>query len=145
MPEQKIPFLNLFSAWRPEADLLPVAGACQVTAAVIDKAARSLRAEVECALVPGAELRARLERSLAAAYRMERVELNLHAPAAPAPVPPPIPVADAAPPPAEPEMDDVFKRTEEIRRQALKNLKLARPKEKKRDGCLLYTSPSPRD
>ena len=134
MPEQKIPFLNLFSAWRPEADLLPVAGACQVTAAVIDKAARSLRAEVECALVPGAELRARLERSLAAAYRMERVELNLHAPAAPAPVAPPIPVADAAPPPAEPEMDDAFKRTEEIRRQALKNLKLARPKEKKKDG-----------
>ena len=45
---QKIPFLNLFSAWRPGEELAALAGGYLVTGAVIDKAARSIRAKVEC-------------------------------------------------------------------------------------------------
>ena len=56
MPEQKIPFLKLFSAWRPEGELAPLAGESLVAKAVIDKAARSIRAEVVCPLPPSAEL-----------------------------------------------------------------------------------------
>ena len=43
---QKIPFLNLFSAWRPGEELAALAGGYLVTGAVIDKAARSIRAKV---------------------------------------------------------------------------------------------------
>ena len=164
MPEQKIPFLKLFSAWRPEGDLAPLAGECLVTKAVIDKAERTIRAEVACPLPPSPELKARWERSLAAAYRVERVELGFRdersaadpgrgqAPAAPAqapaaaavpaPVSPPPPAPAARP--AAPGMDDAFKRTEEIRRQALQSLKLSRPREKggsggpKRAGRLIF-------
>lgn len=49
---QKIPFLNLFSAWRPGEELAALAGGYLVTGAVIDKAARSIRAKVECPRMP---------------------------------------------------------------------------------------------
>mgnify|MGYP000127661688 CR=1 FL=1 len=70
---QKIPFLNLFSAWRPGEELAALAGGYLVTGAVIDKAARSIRAKVECPRMPEEGLRHQIEKSLALAYRVERV------------------------------------------------------------------------
>ena len=131
MPEaQKIPFLTLFSAWKPGGELAGIAEGLMVTRAVVDKAARSIRAEVECARAPEAPVKAMLERSLALAYRVERVELDLTEGSAAPPLPASEREQAAAPPPAAVvTADDPFARTEAIRREALKKLKLARPKE----------------
>ena len=61
---QKIPFLNLFSAWRPGEELAALAGGYLVTGAVLDKAARSIRAKVECPRLPEEGLRHQIEKSL---------------------------------------------------------------------------------
>ena len=150
---QKIPFLNLFSAWRPGEELAALAGGYLVTGAVIDKAARSIRAKVECPRMPEEGLRHQIEKSLALAYRVERVELEMGAAAATAPASAPVaaepaPAASAPPPPppAAPVEEDAmaaFRRTEEIRRRALAGLKTASPREKKAAsggtrGKLLY-------
>ena len=150
---QKIPFLNLFSAWRPGEELAALAGGYLVTGAVIDKAARSIRAKVECPRMPEEGLRHQIEKSLALAYRVERVELEMGAAAATAPASAPVaaepaPAASAPPPPppaAQVEEDAMaaFRRTEEIRRRALAGLKTASPREKKAAsggtrGKLLY-------
>ena len=116
MSEQKIPLLQLFSAWRPEEGLAALADSALVTGAVIDKAARSIRAEVLCARMLSPEEQAVWEHALAAAYQMERVELVITAPPAAAPAPEPGP---------EPVADDPFARTEELRRVALKKMKAA--------------------
>ena len=73
--EKKIPFMELFSAWRPEPALLPALRACMVTGAVIDRGARTLQAELECPLPLGEGVRTTLEGALAAFYRLTRVEL----------------------------------------------------------------------
>lgn len=104
---QKIPFLNLFSAWRPGEELAALAGGYLVTGAVIDKAARSIRAKVECPRMPEEGLRHQIEKSLALAYRVERVELEMGAAAATAPTSAPVaaepaPAASAPPPPGRP-------------------------------------------
>ena len=58
MPEaQKIPFLKLFSAWKPGEELAGLVSGYLVTRAVIDKHTRSIRASVECPNPPGEELR----------------------------------------------------------------------------------------
>ena len=153
MPEQKIPFLTLFSAWQPEEELAALAAGCTVTGAVIDRAARSISARVECPSLPADDLRRRWERSLADTYRAGRVVLELlrpqsEAPAAaehrPEPVPePPVeqasPAAEPSSPPREPAQQETgaeaaFRRTEEIRRQALQKLKVCRPAAKKQDS-----------
>ena len=60
MPEaKKIPFLKLFSAWRPESDLLPLVEGWLVTGAVIDKGTRRISARVECPRLPADALKAR--------------------------------------------------------------------------------------
>ena len=144
---QKIPFLRLFSAWRPPEELAGLVDQYLVTRAVIDKASRSIRAEVACSRLPDDGLRRQIERSLALAYRVEKVELDMAGEPAPAPTPsvpqapplermtaPAVPV-DSAPAPAP--ADDpqaAFRRTEEIRRKALAGLKTARPREKKPGG-----------
>ena len=81
MPEaQKIPFLELFSAWRPSVELMAIVQNYQVTRAVIDKHTRSIKAQVECANPPAEKLRRQIERSLALTYRVEQVELELSVP-----------------------------------------------------------------
>nr|WP_300167299.1 PolC-type DNA polymerase III [uncultured Flavonifractor sp.] len=151
MPEaQKIPFLKLFSAWRPSAELMAMVQNYQVTRAVIDKHTRSIKAQVECANPPAEKLRRQIERSLALTYRVEQVELELSVPVEEkaAPAAPEVPVTQeptlAAPKMPEPqdEAATAFRRTEEIRRKALEDLKTARPTEKKASkdgkGKLLY-------
>ena len=130
MSEQRIPFLNLFTAWRPEGELVALAGSALVTGAVIDRAARSIRAEVVCPAAPGGELKECWERALAEAYRVERVELSITAPGA-AEDPHP---AEAAAPVPEPAPEDPFKRTEALRKDALKKIKAVKPADKKGGG-----------
>ena len=90
MPEaQKIPFLKLFSAWRPGDQLAAMTQDYLVTRAVIDKHTRSIKAQVECANPPPEGLRHRIERSIALAYRVELVELDITAPVEDAPAPAP--------------------------------------------------------
>ncbi|WP_297240186.1 PolC-type DNA polymerase III [uncultured Flavonifractor sp.] len=136
MPEaQKIPFLKLFSAWKPGGDLARLVSGYLVTRAVIDKHTRSIRASVECPNPPGEELRRTIERSLSLTYRVERVELEVagQPETAPAPAAEPIPVPEPtpAPPPVEDQAAAAFRRTEEIRRKALAGLKSPKPSEKK--------------
>ena len=144
---QKIPFLRLFSAWRPPEELAGLVDQYLVTRAVIDKASRSIRAEVACSRPPDDGLRRQIERSLALAYRVEKVELDMAGEPAPAPTPsipqaPPLermtaPAVPADSAPAPVPADDpqaAFRRTEEIRRKALAGLKTARPREKKPGG-----------
>ena len=151
MPEaQKIPFLKLFSAWHPSAELMAMVQNYQVTRVVIDKHTRSIRAQVECANPPEEKLRRQIERSLALTYRVEQVELELSVPVEvkAAPAAPEVPITQepisAAPKMPEPqdEAAAAFRRTEEIRRKALEGLKTARPTEKKTSkdgkGKLLY-------
>lgn len=157
MPEaQKIPFLKLFSAWRPGDQLAAMTQDYLVTRAVIDKHTRSIKAQVECANPPPEGLRHRIERSIALAYRVELVELDITAPVdVPAPTPEaaekpaaapapeqPAPAQQPQTPPVEDDAAAAFRRTEEIRRKALESLKTARPAEKKAPkegkGKLLY-------
>ena len=151
MPEaQKIPFLKLFSAWRPSAELMAMVQNYQVTRAVIDKHTRSIKVQVECENPPTEKLRRQIERSLALTYRVEQVELELSVPVEEqaAPAAPAVPTTQE-PTPAAPKMPEpqdeaatAFRRTEEIRRKALEGLKTARPTEKKASkegkGKLLY-------
>ena len=151
MPEaQKIPFLKLFSAWRPSAELMAMVQNYQVTRAVIDKHTRSIKVQVECENPPAEKLRRQIERSLALTYRVEQVELELSVPVEEqaAPAAPAVPTTQV-PTPAAPKMPEpqdeaaaAFRRTEEIRRKALEGLKTARPTEKKTSkdgkGKLLY-------
>src|SRR5699024_6459005 len=115
------------------------------TRAVIDKHTRSIKAQVECAAPPPEGLRHRIESSIALAYRVEQVELEIAPPAdVPAPAPAvqqqpaaapapeqPAPVQKPQTPPVEDDAAAAFRRTEEIRRKALESLKTARPAEKK--------------
>ena len=147
MPEQRIPFLNLFSRWQPEGDLAPLASGSVVTGAVIDKTSRSISATVKCKHLPDGRAKLRWEQSLARAYHVDRVELEL-APAEPVPAAPPqqeplraaeeparadgtpgeaIPTPEAA---AEDPAEAAFRRTEEIRQAALRSIHRAKPKAK---------------
>ena len=68
-----------------------------MTGAVIDKGTRRISARVECPRLPADALKARLEDRLAFAYRVERVELSLSAPAQQAAEEPAAPVQEPAP------------------------------------------------
>jgi DNA polymerase-3 subunit alpha (Gram-positive type) len=132
---EKLSFLTMFSALRPDAALAGELADVRVVSAAIDAKARTLTALLECprsleALLP------RLERELAAAYGLSGARLTLQAQEpAPLPVwedaPPPPPEEDVPPvwetepppppePPEAPPQEDVFARTEAIRAQAMK-------------------------
>ncbi len=132
---QEIPFLNFFSALPRDPALIPLARELLVTGAEIDKTTRTLRAALTGPALEGRSL-AQLEQSVAAAYRMQRVEFQLSQAVA---APPAAPPADAPPPEAA---DDPFARTEAIRREALQKLKRVKPSEPKKGsgghGRMIY-------
>ncbi len=145
MSEQKIPFLQLFSAWRSEPEVMDGLRGLLVKRAVIDPAERTLQAELEEPPHLERALLARLEGELREAYRLQRVELLQSAPAAappethpPIPAPEPVPAPAPAPAPVEAPVPsgvdadaaEAFARTEAIRQEALRKLKTARPKAK---------------
>ena len=138
---QKIPFLKLFSAWTPGEMLAELAEKLLVTQAVIDKSARSIRAVVECASLPLPAEQEALERSIALAYRVERVALEFQPKEPPAKIER-IAAAETPEPAPVPVEEDPFARTEAIRREALKKLKVAQPAGKKAGsktkGKLIY-------
>ena len=145
---QKIPFLTLFSALNAQPEVAGLVSGWCVTGAEIDKRSRAIQARVLCPVFPAEELRRKVETALVRTYQAERVELELTAEAAPPeehplPEPPPEPGIPLPEPPAEPETPappaedpamEAFRRTEETRRQALRSLKIARPREKKQGG-----------
>ena len=134
---EKLPFLNLFTAFRPDAALAAQLGDVLVLSANIDAKVRTLDAVLEGPRTLGALL-PRLEQELAAAYQLSGARLQLQAAEEAAPpvwedAPPPPPVWEEAPPPvweqepppeapseSVPEEDDVFARTEAMREEALK-------------------------
>ncbi len=139
MPE-KLTFLNMFSAFHPDAALESELADVLVNSASIHARERTLEAVLECPR-PLEALLPRLERELAAAYRLNSARLTVQAvpeSALPvwedAPPPPPqeaSPVWEEAPPPVWeqdappapeclPPEDDVFARTEAMREEALK-------------------------
>ena len=144
MPQaQKIPFLKLFSAWRPGPELAALVEDYLVTQAVIDKQVRSIQAQVECAALPSETVRLQMEQSLALTYRVERVVLSLSAPEGkPALAAEEAPQGSASSEYAQEDSTAAFRRTEELRRKALEALQTVRPSEKKRSkeqkGKLLY-------
>ena len=73
---EKLPFLNLFHAYQPDAELAQWLCDVLVLSANIDATARTLDAELEGPYSLGALL-PRLESELAAAYRLSGARLNL--------------------------------------------------------------------
>jgi len=163
---KKIPFSVLFLAYRPSEALEQLTRICQVKQVMIQKAQRTITAVLSCPVSPGPEQKRALEQELAAAYRMAAVELafEVDEPKAdyvdeerpPLPEEPPLTEAErqresamAAPeegggaPRQEDPAQEAFRRTEEIRRQALEKLKTAKPasgakKKNNSKGVLLY-------
>ncbi|MEA4954088.1 MAG: PolC-type DNA polymerase III [Pseudoflavonifractor sp.] len=134
---QKIPFLTLFSALNAQPEVAGLVSGWSVAGAEIDKRNRVIQARVLCPVFPAEELRRSVEAALVRVYQVERVELNVAAEAPsveeiPLPEPPPEPEAPVAL--AEDSAMEAFRRTEEIRRQALQSLKISRPREKKQGG-----------
>ena len=75
MPD-KIPFFTLFSAWSPAAELRLPMGETAVRSAVIDRACRSLQAELTGPRpIPGAVLD-RASAELAAVYGLRGAQLR---------------------------------------------------------------------
>ncbi len=74
---QRIPFLEIFSAFPSRAGEV---ARWEVTGAAIDKRTRTIQAQVLCPVLPGPALRTEVERALAAAYQVSRVELELSVP-----------------------------------------------------------------
>ena len=138
MSEQKIPFLHLFSALGPESGLLEQAQPLLVTGAVIDRAARSLRAQLAPIPALKEDVLRRLERALGEAYTLNRIELvqepSMEQPPVPAqPAPGPVSACggeDTTLPAVHVDGDaaQAFARTEAIRQEALKKLRTAPPR-----------------
>lgn len=134
---QKIPFLTLFSALNAQPEMTGQVSGWSVAGAEIDKRSRVIKARVLCPVFPAEELRRSVEAALARAYQVEQVELNVTAEVPSVeeiPLPEPSPAPEAPAVPAEDSAMEAFRRTEEIRRQALQSLKISRPKEKKQGG-----------
>lgn len=131
----------MFPARRSGEELVALAGGYLVVGTVVDKAARSIRAKVEYLRMLEEGLRYQIEKSLALAYRMERMELEMGAVAAIAPTSTPVAVEPASvvsasppPPPAALVREDammVLRHTEGTRRRVLADFKTTNPWEKK--------------
>jgi len=142
MPEQKIPFFELFSNYIPGGDLHELIMEWLVVKASIDPETRRMEAQLECPAVPNKALLVQVEQELAAAYQMEVVTLCVVK--SPAPQCGCVAEAETATEPIpEPitRTEDVFQRTEAIRRAAIKNLTSVSPAEKKKPtGKVIFGS-----
>ncbi len=151
-------FLTVFGAYCPQGALAASLTDWQVEKAVIDKATRSIRAELLCPVQPEEEILRQVEAEMGSVYRVE-VALTVRPSVAPIvstetklsprsekrDVPPPHGDEDAPPPDDEdalpmpeklpvPDEEDVFKRTEAIRAEALKKVAVARRSRPSKDG-----------
>ena len=100
---EKLPFLNLFTAFRPDAALAALLGDVLVRSANIDGKARTLDAILEGPQTVGALL-SRLEGELASAYQLVSVRLRLEAvPEEASPARDEVPPVWEQEPPPEPE------------------------------------------
>lgn len=124
MTQERLPFLEMFSAFQPSDEARRQVADWRVTSAVIDPRERRIQAEVQCPQPPRQDLLASLEEGLRRAYQVAGVTLT------PVEETPPQTVAEAvlptAPPPKEDPTDDIFQKTEAIRREAMKQVAKSR-------------------
>lgn len=145
MTEQKLPFLEMFSAYAPTQDQAFLER-CFVLRAVIDPSIRSLEAELAGEVVPEQESLRILEKAIADLYQLDRVVFAWEEDESDNwidPIPgeePPIQreeevsiedtscVAEASSQEEEGAEEDVFLQTERLRREALQKAEAAKPK-----------------
>ena len=132
---QGIPLLQMFSQCALDGAALEAARNCQIYHAAIHRAVRSVELEVDFTSNPSEEALSGLRASICAAYGLNQAVLNCKTTPkaekseAAKPVPEPMETADAPPvlePVTAPE-EDVFARTEAIRRKALEEAIRNRP------------------
>ncbi len=143
-------FLTVFGAYRPQGALAALLADWQVEKAVICKVTRSIRAELLCSVQPEEALLRRVEVEMGMTYRVE-VALTARTHEAPTvtaeeelnplpddrDAPPPPGDEDAPGVPEEPPVsaeEDVFKRTEAIRAEAMKKAAAARKSHPSKGG-----------
>ena len=154
MREQKIPFLELFSDYIPQEALHSIVAQWLVVTASIDPEARSMEAQLEYPGVPDGAVLHQVEQELTIVYQMGSIRLHPIQEPAPEPVPESIPEPEAEPAPEavleaalaevpEPcrQEEDVFRRTEAIRRAAIEKITVPQPSGKKKTaGKIIFGS-----
>ena len=128
---EKIPFLDMFSHLNRRRDLAEAVAPWRIVSASIDKAALTIRVEVEGASGAGPNLLRDAQEGICRAYGLRSAQIVPLIPvkseaSAPAPAPePPKPAPQPAPAPKAEEKKpapDAFSRTEAIRQAAIKEV-----------------------
>ncbi|MDF2838523.1 MAG: PolC-type polymerase [Evtepia sp.] len=125
MTEQKLPFLEMFSAYCPLENVRQIIEQWWILRAVIDPCTRNIEAEISSEEEPNASLLILLEKEIAAVYHMNKVVLRWNQEDREGALQESSNTAD------EELEEDVFQRTERLRRQAMQQVEAARPKEHK--------------
>ena len=133
---QGIPLLEMFSLCVPDGATLETARSCHIYNAAIHQADRTVELEVDFTSEPTEEALSGLRDSICAAYGLNQAILSLRQDVSVPDPPEPEPVSPETPP-SEPEgsaseevpedTDDVFARTEAIRRKAMEEAMRNRP------------------
>ena len=144
MPEKHLPFLEMFVQYHPAPELAAALEGWLVTGAVLDRHSRTIEAQLLCPALPPEDLLAQVSAALAQVYGLTAVRLHpaccpsaapeetpapvsAEAPAevppqppapAEAPADPPAPQQEAEPPLSEQER--LFRQTEALRQQAMR-------------------------
>lgn len=134
MTDQRLPFFEMFSAYSPAEYIRETIEGWQIVSALIDPHTRRIEAEICSKEEPESSLLTLIEQEIAAVYQLDLVVLKCKIEE-----PPSMPTQeDAQPAPmieAETTMkkaeEDVFLRTERLRREAMKRAEAARPKQAK--------------
>lgn len=125
MSEQKLPFLEMFSAYCPSENARMTIKEWYILRAVIDPCTRSIEAEISSKEEPNASLLVSMEKEIATLYHMSKVSLRWNQEEGEE-------ATLEAPEMIEEESEeDVFLRTERLRKQAMQQVEAARPKENK--------------
>lgn len=125
MTEQKLPFLEMFSAYSPSENVKNMMDQWRILRAVIDPCTRSIEADICSEEEPNASFLVALEKEIALLYHMSKVVLRWNQEEREDAS---LASADTA---EEESEEDVFQRTERLRRQTMQQVEAARPKEQK--------------
>lgn len=139
---QVIPFLQFFAALGEGFSHAGAVAAWKLSRAVIHKETRSLEAKASCPVLPDEATRRAVEDAIRTAYGIAEIQLELEveelSPAAAEQAP-----APAAEPKHEPETSPeedpalaAFRRTEELRAEAMRNIQRPQVKEKREERAV---------
>lgn len=131
MAEQRVPFFHLFNAWTPDPTVRDVLKEYMVKHTIVNRTARTIHIEAECSKLPEEQQKIEWENSLAAVYTASWVELCLSLRETEQDCTEPTAIADSGFQKTQ-ELDDTFRRTEQMRKQAIQKKKLSLPKEKEK-------------